>query len=147
LQHSVSAETRVARSRRRVLRVLTDPRALKRCSPHAFDYGSAPPESLSEGDELVLRAHAAGHGLELDATVERASLDEVRVSAAGPVAVSAEAELQAAGRGATELCVRLELDGRHHLSGEVLAAAGATALGHVFLTEVLRRIRAEAEDG
>jgi Polyketide cyclase / dehydrase and lipid transport len=113
-----------------ILELLTEPDAIARWAPLAFELVSSDGERLRAGSHARVRGGLAGRQVEFDVEIYEADDGRLSLVATGPVSIDAEYVLRAAGSG-SEVRASVSVHGRGLLGGllartlDTLLAAGA----------------------
>jgi hypothetical protein len=138
-----TAQTRVAGLPHEVLAMLTEPDAIARWAPIAFDVVDFDRQRLRAGDRVRVRGTLAGRGLEFDVDVAEADDGRLVLTAIGPVRFDVEYLAVALEHG-TEVRASVVVSGRG-LFGRMMAQAADALLAAGALTTAVDRIARELE--
>ncbi len=137
------AQTRVAAPPDEVLILLTEPDAIARWAPIAFDIVDLDSERLAAGDRVRVQGRLAGRLLEFDVEVAEADNGHLVLTAFGPIRLDVEYTAIAVGCGSV-VRASVTVSG-HGLMGRVLAQATDALLASGALRAAVERIGYELE--
>jgi hypothetical protein len=140
-----TASARVAGLPDEVLGLLTEPDAIARWAPVAFDVVDFDGYRLAAGDRVCVRGVLAGRSLEFEVDVAEAHDGRLALTATGPIRLDVEYVATASARG-TDVRASVAVSGRG-LVGRLLAQATDTLLAAGALTSAVSRIARELEPG
>jgi Polyketide cyclase / dehydrase and lipid transport len=139
--HQWQSDTTVPGSPSEVLELLTEPEAIARWAPVPFEVLALDGERLQSGAHARVAGRLAGHSVEFDVDVVRASDDRLELVARGLISMDVRYRLRPDGR-----CSRVEasvgVEGRG-LAGRILAKATETLLAGGALRMSLERLARE----
>ncbi len=138
-----SADTRVAGLPDEVLALLTEPEAIARWAPIAFEVIDFDGDRLRAGDQVRVRGVLAGRSLEFGVDVSEADDGYLALAATGPIRLDVEYVAVATEDG-SEVRATVAVTGRG-LIGRVLAQATDTLLAAGALSTAVGRIARELE--
>lgn len=138
-----TAQTCVAGLPDEVMAVLTEPDAIARWAPIAFDVIDFTGERLVAGDRVMVRGALGGRGLEFEVEVTEAEDGRLVLTATGPIRLDVEYLAVATGRGSlVRACVKVSGGG---LLGRLLAQATDALLAAGALRSAISAIARELE--
>lgn len=140
-----SAHTRVAGLPDEVLALLTEPEAIARWAPIAFEVIDFDGDRLRAGDQVSVRGNLAGRSLDFAVDVSEADDGYLALAASGPIRLDVEYVAVATEDG-SEVRATVAVTGRG-LIGRVLAQATDTLLAAGALSTAIGRIARELEPG
>jgi len=126
-----------------VLRLLTEPDAIERWSPIAFELGAFDGERLSAGDRLRVSGSLGGRSVEFTVDVAAAADGRLALTATGPIRIDVEYVASAVGD-QSDVRASVGVMGGG-LMGRVLAKATDALLAAGALRAALSRIACELE--
>jgi uncharacterized protein YndB with AHSA1/START domain len=138
-----TAQTRVAGLPDEVLALLTEPDAIARWAPIAFEVTDFEGDRLLAGDQVRVRGGVAGRSLEFEIEVAEAEDGHLALTAIGPVRLDVEYIAVAIENG-SEVRASVAVSGRG-LMGRVLAQATDALLAAGALSTAVGRIARELE--
>jgi hypothetical protein len=138
-----TAQTRVAGLPHEVLAILTEPDAIARWAPIAFDVVDFDRPRLRAGDRVRVVGTLAGRGLDFDVDVAEADDGRLVLTAIGPVRFDVEYLAVALERG-SEVRASVAVSGRG-LIGRLIAQAAEALLAAGALSTAVDRIARELE--
>jgi hypothetical protein len=138
-----TASTTAAARPEAVLEVLTDPDAVLRWAPVAFDVERLTGRRLAPGRTARVSGRIAGREVGFDVEVHQADTDGLALSAEGPVALDVAYELRPSDRG-SEVSASIAVVPKPGLRARLIAEATAAMLAGGALDLALRRIAHEA---
>jgi hypothetical protein len=138
-----TAQTRVAGLPHEVLALLTEPDAIARWAPIAFEVVGYDERRLRAGDHVRVRGALAGRMLEFDVDVTEAEDGRLVLIATGPVRFDVE-YLAVAHHDGTEVRASVVVSGRG-LMGRLMAQAADAVLAAGALSVAVERIARELE--
>jgi hypothetical protein len=137
------ARTRVAGLPDEVLVVLTEPDAIARWAPIAFEVDDFEGNRLTAGDRVLVRGRLAGQPLEFEVEVEDADNGHLLLTAVGPIRLDVE-YLAIASDCGSEVHATVTVSGRG-LLGRALAHATDALLASGALRLAVERIASELD--
>lgn len=138
-----TARTRVAGLPDEVMALLTEPDAIARWAPIAFEVQDFDGERLLAGDQVRVRGGLAGRSLEFEVEVAEAEDGRLVLTAIGPIRLDVEYFAVAVENG-SEVRASVAVSGRG-LMGRVLAQATDALLAAGALSTAVGRIAHELE--
>jgi hypothetical protein len=138
-----TARTRVAGLPDEVMALLTEPDAIARWAPIAFEVQDFDGERLLAGDQVRVRGGLAGRSLEFEVEVAEAEDGRLVLTAIGPIRLDVEYFAVAVENG-SEVRASVAVSGRG-LMGRVLAQATDALLAAGALSTAVGRIARELE--
>jgi uncharacterized protein YndB with AHSA1/START domain len=138
-----TAHTQVAGPPRDVLELLTDPDAISRWAPIAFEVVDLEGDRLAAGDRVHVRGRLAGRCLEFEVEVGEADEGRLVLTAVGPIRLDVR-YLAVAGRHGSEVSATVTVSGSG-LMGRILAQATDALLASGALRAAVDRIADELE--
>ena len=138
-----TAETWLHGMPEEVLELLTEPDAITRWAPIAFEVLDLDTDRLRAGTRARVRGALAGRQVEFDVQVHQAHLGRLSLVATGPISIDADYRLRPAG-GGSAMRASVSVAGRG-LIGGLLARAAEALLAAGALTASMSRIRRELE--
>jgi hypothetical protein len=140
---SWTAQTRVAGLPDEVLALLTEPDAIARWAPIAFEVIDFDGERLLAGDIVRVRGRLGGRAIEFEVDVAEADDGRLVLTATGPIRIDVEYLAVAVERG-SEVRATIAVSGGG-LTGRLLAHATDARLAAGALTTAVGRIAHELE--
>jgi len=137
------AQTRVAVVPDRVLALLTEPDAIARWAPIAFELMDFDGERLLAGDRVRVQGSLAGRSLEFEVAVDEADDEKLVLTATGPIRLEVEYRAVARDYG-SEVRASVAVSGRG-LLGRLLAQATDALLAAGALRSAVGAIARELE--
>lgn len=137
------AQTRMAGLPDEVLELLTEPGAIARWAPVAFDIVDLQGERLAAGDHVRVHGCLAGRSLEFEVEVAEADHGHLVLTAIGPIRLDVE-YLAIASENGSDVRASITVSGRG-LMGRVLAQATDALLASGALRTAVNRIAGEFE--
>ena len=137
------AQTRVAGLPDEVLSLLTEPDAIARWAPIAFEVVDFDGRRLRAGDHVWVEGRLAGQTLEFEVEVAEADNGHLLLTAIGPIRLDVE-YLAIAGENGSEIRASITVSGRG-LMGRALAHATDALLASGALRSAVDRIAGELE--
>jgi Polyketide cyclase / dehydrase and lipid transport len=138
-----TAQTHVAGLPHEVLAMLTEPDAIARWAPIAFEVVDFDERRLRAGDHVRVRGTLAGRTLEFDVDVTEAEDGRLVLTATGPIRFDVE-YLAVAHDGGTNMRASVVVSGRG-LMGRLMAQAADAVLAAGALSVAVERIARELE--
>jgi hypothetical protein len=138
-----TAQTRVAGLPHEVLALLTEPDAIARWAPIAFEVVDFDERRLLAGDHVRVRGSLAGRALEFEVDVTEAEDGRLVLTATGPIHFDVE-YLAVAHEGGTDVHASVAVSGRG-LMGRLMAQAADAVLAAGALSVAVERIARELE--
>jgi Polyketide cyclase / dehydrase and lipid transport len=138
-----TAQTRVAGLPDEVLALLTEPDAIARWAPIAFDVVDFDRTRLRAGDQVCVRSGITGRSLEFEVEVAEADDGRLVLTAIGPIRLDVE-YLAVAVEDGSEVRASISVSGRG-LFGRLIAQAADALLAAGALTTAIDRIARELE--
>jgi hypothetical protein len=138
-----TAQTRVAGLPDEVLALLTEPDAIARWAPIAFEVVDFDRQRLRAGDRVFVRGGLTGRALEFEVDVAEAEDGRLVLTATGPIRFDVEYIAVAFGEG-SEVRASVSVSGRG-LFGRVMAQAADALLAAGALSTAVERIARELE--
>lgn len=138
-----TARTRVAGLPDEVLALLTEPDAINRWAPIAFDVLDFEGERLAAGDHVRVSGSLAGRRLEFEVEVAEADDGHLVLTAVGPIRLDVEYFAILSGNG-SEVRASITVSG-HGLIGRILAQATDALLAAGALRTAVDRIASALE--
>ena len=138
-----TTETTVTGLPDEVLALLTEPDAIARWTPVAFELIDLDTDRLVSGTRARVRGRLAGRSLEFDVEVLAADDERLALVATGPISIDVEYRLRPAPRG-SDLRASVSVSGRG-LIGRVVAQATDALLAGGALDLAMSRIRRQFE--
>jgi Polyketide cyclase / dehydrase and lipid transport len=126
-----------------ILEVLTDPDAVLRWAPVAFDVERLAGRRLAQGSTARVSGRLAGREVGFDVEVHQADAAGLSLSAHGPVALDVAYEVRASDRG-SEVSASVAVVPKRGLRARLIAEATAAVLAGGALELALGRIAREA---
>jgi hypothetical protein len=138
-----TAQTRVAGLPDEVLMLLTEPDAIARWAPIAFDVIDLDGKRLAAGDHVRVCGRLAGRSLEFEVEVAEADNGHLVLNAIGPIRLDVE-YLAIASENGSEVRASITVSGRG-LIGRALAQATDALLASGALRTAVNRIACELD--
>jgi hypothetical protein len=138
-----TAQTRVAGLPDEVLALLTEPDAIARWAPVAFEVVDFDRQRLRAGDRVSVRGGLTGRSLEFEVDVAEADDGRLVLTAIGPIRLDVE-YLAVAVENGSEVRASISVSGRG-LIGRLIAQAADALLAAGALTTAVDRIARELE--
>jgi hypothetical protein len=137
------AQTAVAGFPDEVLMLLTEPEAIARWAPIAFELVDFDGERLAAGDRVWVQGRLAGRSIEFEVEVSEADNGHLVLTAIGPIRLDVEYLATASDNG-SEVRASVTVSGRG-LMGRALARATDALLASGALRTAIDRIASELE--